>query len=431
MRCHTPLPPRLETALAIYRLAFRAALPLLRLNRRLSDGFSRRSNADLPRAELWMHAASAGECLLAGQILARLDPGQATHVLITTQTSQGLALAQGFGKRAAMGRRHLTVKAAYLPFDQPRQMQRAVAAVRPRLVVLLETELWPGWLAALKRARVPVMLLNGRLTERSLRRYRITGSLWPPLRPQTILAVSPQDAQRFGQLFGRQDLAVMPNMKFDQFGPGDWAEKEAGPLAALLADVSRFLVFGSTRRQEESRVEALLLEVRRRAPAAVIGLFPRHMERLAHWQRRLDRLGIPWRYRSQARPPVTAGEMLLWDRFGELTDAYGLAHGAFVGGSLVPLGGQNFLEALRGGVLPVIGPHWDNFAWVGRDLLHLGLVRQADNWQQAAALLCNSPAPLPRAAVRSAARQYFDSRGGGSDLACALIARRLKRLRDI
>jgi len=198
-------------------------------------------------------------------------------------------------------------------------------------------------------------------------------------------------------------------------------------LSALLAGISRFFVLGSTRRQEEPQVEALLLEIRRRSPEAVIGLFPRHMERLAHWQRRLDRLGIPWRLRSRARPPLPAGTTLLWDRFGELAGAYGLSHGAFVGGSLAPLGGQNFLEALRGGVAPVIGPHWDNFAWVGHDLLRSGLVHQAENWRQAAALLCQPPASLPRAAVREAARQYFASRGGGADLACALIDRALSR----
>jgi 3-deoxy-D-manno-octulosonic-acid transferase len=151
------------------------------------------------------------------------------------------------------------------------------------------------------------------------------------------------------------------------------------------------------------------------------------MERLAHWQRRLDLLGIPWLLRSRARPPIPAGTMLRGDRFGERASAYGLSDGAFVGGSLVPLGGQNFLEALRGGIAPVIGPHWDNFAWVGRDLLRRGLVHQAGNWRQAAALLCEPPASLPRAAVRDAARQYFASRGGGADLACALIDRALLR----
>jgi 3-deoxy-D-manno-octulosonic-acid transferase len=420
-----PLPCGLERVLALYGLVFRAALPLLRLNRRLAEGFLQRRWPVLPPADLWIHAASAGECLLAGQLLPRLALRGPTRVLLTTQTAEGLALARRLD--SATDPQRLSVHSAYLPFDHPAQMTRAVAAVRPRLAILLETELWPGWLAALQRQRVPTLVLNGRLTARSLRRYRLARRLWPPLRPEAILAVSQRDAERFAHLFGRRGLAVMPNMKFDQIDPHGWRAAPEGALASLLAHLPRFLLLASTRRQEERQVEALLLVLRRRAPEAVVGLFPRHMERLPRWERRLDRLAIPWQRRSQARPPVAPGMTLLWDRFGELPQAYGLAHGAFVGGSLAPLGGQNFLEALRGGVAPVIGPHWENFAWVGRQLLESGLVHQARDWRQAADLLCEPPHAWTRDAVRRAARGYFLSRGGGSELAAALVARRLLR----
>jgi 3-deoxy-D-manno-octulosonic-acid transferase len=129
-----------------------------------------------------------------------------------------------------------------------------------------------------------------------------------------------------------------------------------------------------------------------------------------------------WVLRSAVSNPVSVGAVILWDTFGELMPAYRLAQAAFVGGSLAPLGGQNFLEPLINGLIPVIGPSWENFAWVGQEIIDAGLLRVADDWRKAAAhILQDMDAPRPRAAVIETAHQFFETRRGGTDQACCQI----------
>ena len=153
-----------------------------------------------------------------------------------------------------------------------------------------------------------------------------------------------------------------------------------------------------------------------------MGLFPRHIQRLKYWQEALTQLGRPWILRSAVSSPVAAGTIIVWDTFGELMPAYRLAQAAFIGGSLAPLGGQNFLEAIINGVIPVIGPSWENFAWVGKEIINAGLLRVADDWRQAAALILQDmDAPRPRTEVIETARQFFETRRGGTVQACRQI----------
>jgi 3-deoxy-D-manno-octulosonic-acid transferase len=159
----------------------------------------------------------------------------------------------------------------------------------------------------------------------------------------------------------------------------------------------------------------IIRRLRQMAPGAVIGLFPRHAHRQAAWQKRLQGARIPWVRRSEIQAPVSPGSVILWDTFGELAAAYGRCRAAFVGGSLAPLGGQNFLEALNGGVRPVIGPHWANFAWVGRDLLDAGLVHEVADWRAAAdALVTHLYHPMPRRQIRERAAAYIRARQGAT-----------------
>jgi len=183
-----------------------------------------------------------------------------------------------------------------------------------------------------------------------------------------------------------------------------------------------FVVFASVRQEEESEVKKIVHEIARNRPQAVIGLFPRHIQRVKFWQDALTQLGMRWALRSAVSNPVSAGAVILWDTFGELMPAYRLAQAAFVGGSLAPLGGQNFLEPLINGLIPVIGPSWENFAWVGQEIIDAGLLRVADDWRKAAAhILRDMDAPRPRAAVIETVHQFFETRRGGTDQACCQI----------
>jgi len=126
--------------------------------------------------------------------------------------------------------------------------------------------------------------------------------------------------------------------------------------------------------------------------------------------------------RSDIKTQIPDGAVILWDVFGELDLAYAQASAAFVGGTLAPLGGQNFLEPLISGITPVIGPFWDNFKWVGKEILDLGIVHQAVSWKEVAEILIAAIMnPQPRETVRQQAGAYIKKRQGGTDIACRLI----------
>jgi len=146
------------------------------------------------------------------------------------------------------------------------------------------------------------------------------------------------------------------------------------------------------------------------------------MHRLNHWRKILGDLNLPWLLRSEINGQVNSGTVVLWDTMGELSPAYELAQAAFVGGSLVPVGGQNFLEPLTCGLKPVIGPYWSNFFWVGREIIDQKLVIQVNNWQELSEVLLKKlNQPLQREQTKGAVIDYVRNRQGGTGQACKVI----------
>ena len=414
-----------KIAFWLYNVVWALAIPALRLNRRLAEGFEQRTfqhRAPCP-ADLWIQAASAGESYLAWALLKNLRPARPVSVIATSNTSQGMQILERAIDDITPNDRGVRACAAYFPFDRPSIMETVVSNICPRTMVLLESEMWPGLLAALKKYGCKTLIINGRITTKSLTRYLAWPSLWHALRPDRILAVSEDDAKRFAILFGNEHVDVMPNMKFDRLSCAEPVPDTRNSLETILRPGTSFIVLGSVRREEEPFVEKIILDIHSRQPKTVIGLFPRHMHRIQYWEKALDGLAIPWILRSRTTNPVPGGTVILWNTFGELTQAYGLSKAAFVGGSLVPLGGQNFLEALTCGVVPVIGPSWENFAWVGREIVYEGLIRNAADWKEVVDVLLedieNSPS---HEQVREAAFKYVKDRQGGTMRACRLIA---------
>ncbi len=403
-----------------YEAAWRLGLPLLQHNRRLADGFdSRILKQPLPAADIWIQAASVGESYLAWEML-KYFRNRNIRILVTTNTRQGMEI---LGKAASALRDSagLQIFTAFFPFDRPSFMEKAVAQVRPCVAVLLETEIWPGFLAALRKNHTKILLVNGRISAKSLRGYSRYPFLWPKIRPHRILAVSPEDAARFAILFGAENVSVMSNIKFDRIGPDRTAPEITAGIRAILPDAP-FLVLGSVRRAEEEAVEKMIRYIRKKRPDAVIGLFPRHLHRIESWEMRLKNSGADWTRRSGTIAQVRPGTVILWDRFGELGAAYGLAQAVFVGGSLASLGGQNFLEPLVAGTIPVIGPFWKDFQWVGPELFEQGLTRIAQDCREAAAILVhNLEQPENREQLRDAMRQYLAPRQGGTRQACEAL----------
>ncbi|MDR2892569.1 MAG: hypothetical protein LBV80_05735 [Deltaproteobacteria bacterium] len=462
--------------------------------------------------DLWIQAASGGESYLAWEllrVLSRDNPG--LRVLCTTCTSQGLEIlrqakaaletqrqakaaleTQRQAKAAPETQRQaqnapepapLAITLNYLPLDEPAIMKRAVEQVfgpQPsnqnipatdrtensaasyshsggRLLILLETEIWPGLLAACRAAGVRVLILNARMTEGSYRAYRLLAPWLRPLAPDAILATGEDDLKRFCQIFDSQDgqnkntgenghyapLAdeapvgslkvgqkqtalrdLMPNIKFDRL-----LLPLLAPSPCSLHQDTPVLVLGSVREEEEADLARAVESILRKMPQLALVIAPRHMHRVQAWSEQLAAAGLDFCLRSKltdnndfSQIRFLPGRIYLWDVFGELGKLYSQADAVFVGGSLAPLGGQNFLEPLAYGLVPCIGPSWSNFSWVGRELFDLGLARQVQSAEELVpALLELLTAPRSRDEVLNDFRRYLKPRQGGTLKAADLI----------
>ncbi|GAB6094750.1 glycosyltransferase N-terminal domain-containing protein [Desulfatiferula olefinivorans] len=412
----------------VYRLAWTLALPFLRRRPRLADGIDQRlltGNGHGP-ADIWIQSASAGEAYLTADILAALDVAMPIRIRLTTATRQGFDILKQARQALRKIRPALDIDVSFTPFDRPDIMENAVDQIRPRLMVLVELEMWPGMLKALKNKGCPILIVNGRLTDRSLKRYLLFPGLWQALAPDEVCAMSDDDARRFESLFPNTPVRVVPNIKFDRVA-SDSTVTEVNPLAGLFPDDRPRVVLGSIREEEEEAVVDLIRTLIRQEPQVLVLLFPRHMHRVDAWTRRLTALDIRFRRRSDLDGKTDAGQVIVWDRFGELASAYALAQAAFVGGSLAPLGGQNFLEVLQSGLVPVCGPHWENFAWVGEAIVDKGLLILEPTGKKAAErLLIQIRNAVPRDRIRQRASDYLDTRKGGTRQTCARILAHFK-----
>lgn len=412
-----------QFVLLVYGFAWTVVIPFLALNSRMREGFSQRLLKTFPpgTVDLWIQAVSVGEAFLAVEIVKNIPAHPPLKVLITSNTKQGMEI---LAKELDQSIPH-AVEVAYFPFDKPGIMRKVLQAIKPRLVVLLESELWPGLLYACKKGDVRILLLNGRMTDKSLTSYLLWASFWRYLAPDKILAMSEDDAGRFRALFGPERVSTMENIKFDRVTSVSVEEKNK--LGKLLPENGQFLVLASIRQSEEEQVANLILELIQLQSDIVVGLFPRHMHRLSSLGKLLDRLSLPWQLRSETKGKVKKGTVLLWDVFGELGAAYLYSQAAYVGGSMVPLGGQNFLEPLTCGCKPSVGKHWDNFFWVGREIITSGLVDEVSTWQELRGLLLrNMRNPAQRGKLKEQALIYVGRRQGGTRQACESIIESLK-----
>ena len=312
--------------------------------------------ADWGRPRLWVHAVSVGEAQAAA-VLVRALATRFPHieVVMTTTTPTGAeCVARELGD---------TVRRFFFPFDLPVAMRRFLGKVLPVAVVIMETELWPNLLAECRRRGVPVLLANARLSPRSFRGYQrirgITRTLLGNL--DRIAAQSADDARRFVAL-GADPAAVgdVGNIKFD-------AEVPAGLIdqgARLRGEIGRdrpVWIAGSTHEGEEALVLSAHAAVQGRHGQALLVLAPRHPERFGRVYDLCKQYGFETARRSRGEGCTAATDVLLLDTMGDLAAFCGASDVAFVGGSLVGIGGHNPLEAARLAVPVVTGPHITNF----------------------------------------------------------------------
>ncbi len=413
-----------KSALLLYNMGWKLAIPILQKNCRLAEGFKQRTLQYKipPAADIWIQSASAGESYLAAALLKNLKPFRNIRIFLTTNTAQGMEILNHEIDNITQNYGNISAYTAYFPFDSPSIMDVIIKNIHPKVMILLESEIWPGLIAALKKYGCKILVINGRITSRSLARYLICPSIWHKLKPDKILAVSEDDAKRFAILFGKECVDIMSNMKFDRIGTAGRTSGKKNSLHKIFQGSSPIIVLGSVRRDEEPDVKKIIIDIYQRLPEVVIAVFPRHIHRIKYWEKILRNLPVNWILRSKIKNSIPCKTVILWDTFGELSSAYGLSQAAFVGGSLAPLGGQNFLEPLVCGVAPVIGPYWDNFAWVGDKIVKQGLVRVGSDWTQVANLLAEDvKRPYSHEKIRIATEKYVENRQNGTDTACKLI----------
>jgi len=416
----------------LYILAVYLAAPLISLVM-LWRGFGDRSywsnfaerfgfGERLPPGSVWVHAVSVGEVQASAALVTTLReryPG--IPVVVTTLTPTGATRAKTLFKDLAHVR--------YIPFDLPGSVRRFFNRVQPRAAVIFETELWPNLYHQCGRRRIPLVLASARISSRSVGRYRRLGSLFRDAlaRGVVVAAQGEGDADRFKSLGADPERThVTGNIKFDFSVPHDIGER-GRRLREFYAPQRPMWVAGSTHAGEEEIILEAQRIVRGTHPRALLVLVPRHPPRFDEVAYALQRAGIRFVRRSQRlgeKAGAAAGlaEVLLVDTLGELLEFYAAADVAFVGGSLVPIGGHNLLEPAALGLPILTGPHTANSADIAQLLIARGaadVVHNADELGDRVAMLLSDPDERDR--IGALGRDSVDSNRGALGKLLGLI----------
>jgi 3-deoxy-D-manno-octulosonic-acid transferase len=403
----------------LYTLLLYLALPwvsLVVLLRGLRDreywrGWGQRFGAG-PAVEgggVWIHAVSVGEVQVAVTLIEALRARDAAlRISLTCATPTGRRRAQTLSG----------VAVSYGPYDLPGSVRRLLRRVRPRLLILIETELWPNLLHEAWRVRVPTVIASARVSERSTRRYqRLPGLLRSSLRSNVwVAAQTDADAARFAALgVPAARLNVSGNVKFDRGLPADLAQRGAA-LRARYAAGRPVWVAGSTHAGEEQIVLQAHRQLLRAVPEALLILAPRYPQRSDAVAACVESEGLGCVRRSHlgaGTQHAFGSAVLLLDTLGELMEFYAASDVAFVGGSLVPVGGHNLLEPAAIGLPVLTGPHQFNSPQVAHVLCELGAVSLVhDSVELAAQLIRLLGDERLRSAQGAAAAQAISANRG-------------------
>jgi 3-deoxy-D-manno-octulosonic-acid transferase len=355
---------------------------------------------------VWIHAVSVGETLAALPLIRALVRRHGRRrVWVTSGTPTGSARVA-----ATLGD---DVLHSYAPYDIPHVVRRFVGTVKPQKVLIIETEIWPSLFGTLRARRIPLMIVNARISDRSLRRYRrlrrfareVLGGV------SCVAAQSEQDAARFSEL-GAPRVVVTGNLKFD--AEPDLAQVEQGRALRQRVGTSRPVwIAASTHAGEELAALQAHRALLQQAPQALLVLVPRHPERFGEVAAEIARQGLVSARRSQDLDAAASAQVLLGDSMGEMWMYLAAADIAFVGGSLAAVGGHNVLEPAALGMPVLFGPHMQNFLAAGDVLLTTGAARRvvsAADLAQALSLLVEDSAQ--RAAMARAGQDVVNRNRG-------------------
>ena len=424
---------RLPLALRFYRLASLTAAPPVaspllawRLKRgkenptRLAERYGQ---ASLPRPDgplIWLHGASVGEMLAVIPLIERLR-AKNFAVLVTSGTVTSAALAE---QRLPAGVVH-----QFIPLDAPRFVGRFLDHWRPDLALFVESDLWPNLILACADGGIPMILINGRVSERSFSRWqKLPGVIAALLeRFDLCLAQSSVDAKRYGQL-GAPHVSCVGNLKLDVPAP----PVDQAALRKLSAIIGARVVIAaaSTHAGEENAIIAAHRRLKTKCPSLLTIIAPRHPERGPGIAEAVKEAGLAVALRSRNELPKPDADVFVADTLGELGLIYRLAPTVFIGGSLASHGGQNPIEAIRLGAAVVHGPHVWNFAEIygALDAAH-GAELVADEAALTACLAAWLANPAARKTAAEAAAATVGKLGGALERTLAALEPYLMQLR--
>ena len=339
----------------------------------------------LPQGGIVIHAVSLGETLASQPLVnALLTQYPNLPLIITNTTATGAERA-----RALWGDK---VHQCYLPYDYSWAMRRFLEHSRPKLIIVMETELWPNLIDQAKQLTIPVMLANGRLSAKSAAGYgKILSLVTPMLQALTVLAAQDQDtAQRFQDLGASENsIQVTGSLKFDLTIPDDLTLRADELKQQWQLQTRPIWVAASTHEGEDEIVLTAFKQIKQQFNNALLILVPRHPERFDKVADLIAKQGLSIARRSQQQAITTEVSVFLGDSMGELLLWFALADVAFVGGSLVSVGGHNPLEPAALAVPIVTGMTMFNFKQITDILLQAGALQQAANSQELAGVVCD------------------------------------------
>jgi 3-deoxy-D-manno-octulosonic-acid transferase len=323
---------------------------------------------------IWVHAASVGEVFCSIPLLKKIKK-EFPHlkILLTTMTSTGNEAAKTYLPE--------TDQVLFVPIDHPLIVRRTIEKIQPSLLLIAETELWPNLLRSCGKKGIPIVLFNGRISQKSFRRYLFFKFFFKECLKyiSCFLMQTEEDRARIIEIGGEsQKTRTVGNLKFDQTFPSFTSEAMAEIAKSLrLHGNENILIAGSTHSGEEEILITLYKELKKIDRHLVLILAPRHLERLEEVERALKKEFLPWLRKTSLslaghRSDQEQSGVILLDTMGELMGIYSLGTLVFVGGSLVPVGGHNPLEPLLFRKCVLFGPHMFNFLEISSRLMETG-----------------------------------------------------------
>lgn len=362
---------------------------------------------------IWLHAVSVGETRAAVPLVGQLQARYPEHrILLTHMTPTGReAGRQLFGD---------SVLQCYLPYDFPFAVKRFLGHFKPEIGLLMETEIWFNLVQACKKAGMPLLLVNARMSEKSARKYGRFKSLSRDSL-QSLAAIAAQTEADAGRLveLGAPAVKITGNLKFDVAVPQSAIDLGKNLRAQFGAARPVFLA-ASTREGEEALIMEALTKID--IPSLLIVIVPRHPQRFDQVADMLTQRGIRFQRRTEDNSVAPETQVLLGDSMGEMFAYYAACDIAFIGGSLLPLGGQNLIEAAAMGKPVLIGPHTFNFAEVSELAIQAGAAQRVANAEELALTAGDLlKAPEKIKAMSAAALAFSGRHRGATERLMALI----------